>query len=127
MIPEVVFAVRPGHSWDALLFEPSWLRNLELQAIALLGVFGVSAVQEFAQRGNGTPTPYDPPKQLVVRGLYRYISNPMQLSCAAEDWYIVARTKHILTPTLLPAVQKAYGPVPALQAGLGLDRIFAGA
>jgi protein-S-isoprenylcysteine O-methyltransferase Ste14 len=82
LIPEVVFAVRPGHKWDALLFEPAWLRNLELQAIALLGVVGVSAVQEFAQRGNGTPIPYDPPKQLVVSGLYRYISNPMQLSCA---------------------------------------------
>ena len=82
LIPEVVFAVRPGHKWDALLFEPAWLRNLELQAIALLGVVGMSAVQEFAQRGNGTPIPYDPPKQLVVSGLYRYISNPMQLSCA---------------------------------------------
>jgi protein-S-isoprenylcysteine O-methyltransferase Ste14 len=82
LIPEVVFAVRPGHKWDALLFEPAWLRSLELQAIALLGVAGVSAVQEFVQRGNGTPIPYDPPKQLVVSGLYRYISNPMQLSCA---------------------------------------------
>jgi protein-S-isoprenylcysteine O-methyltransferase Ste14 len=82
LIPEVVFAVRPGHRWDALLLEPAWLRNLELQAIALLGLVGVSAVQEFAQRGNGTPIPYDPPKQLVVSGLYRYISNPMQLSCA---------------------------------------------
>jgi protein-S-isoprenylcysteine O-methyltransferase Ste14 len=81
LIPEVVFAVRPGHRWDALLFEPAWLRNLELQAIALLSVAGVSAVQEFAQRGNGTPIPYDPPKQLVVSGLYRYISNPMQFSC----------------------------------------------
>jgi hypothetical protein len=82
LIPEVVFAVRPGHRWDALLFERPWLRNLELQAIALLGVVGVSAVQEFAQRGNGTPIPYDPPKRLVVSGLYRYISNPMQFSCA---------------------------------------------
>jgi protein-S-isoprenylcysteine O-methyltransferase Ste14 len=81
LIPEVVFALRPGHRWDALLFEPPWLRNLELQAIALLGVAGVSAVQEFAQRGNGTPIPYDPPKLLVASGLYRYISNPMQFSC----------------------------------------------
>jgi protein-S-isoprenylcysteine O-methyltransferase Ste14 len=81
LIPEVLFAVRPGHGWDALLVEPAWLRNLELQGIALLAVIGVSAVQEFAQRGNGTPIPYDPPKVLVVSGLYRYISNPMQFSC----------------------------------------------
>jgi len=82
LIPEIVFALRPGQKWDALLLEPAWLRNLELQAIALLGISGVSAVQEFVQRGNGTPIPYDPPKRLVTSGLYRYISNPMQLSCA---------------------------------------------
>jgi protein-S-isoprenylcysteine O-methyltransferase Ste14 len=81
LIPEVLFALRPGHGWGALFFERAWLRNLELQTLALLGVAGVSAVQEFAQRGNGTPIPYDPPKQLVVSGLYRYISNPMQFSC----------------------------------------------
>jgi len=81
LIPEILFAVRSGRGWDALLVEPAWLRNLELQGVALLAVTGVSAVQEFAQRGNGTPIPYDPPKRLVVSGLYRYISNPMQLSC----------------------------------------------
>ena len=93
LIPEVLFAVRPGHRWDALFFGPAWLRNLELQVIGLLGVVGVSAVQEFAQRGNGTPIPYDPPKQLVVSGLYRYISNPMQLSCALvmTGWGCVLR------------------------------------
>lgn len=81
LIPEVLFAVRPGHRWDALLVEPAWLRNLELQGIAVLAIIGVSAVQEFAQRGSGTPIPYDPPKRLVVSGLYRYIANPMQFSC----------------------------------------------
>jgi protein-S-isoprenylcysteine O-methyltransferase Ste14 len=81
-IPEVVFALQPGRGWGALLSETAWLRNLELQAIALLGVLGVSAVQEFAQRGKGTPIPYDPPKLLVISGPYRYVSNPMQLSCA---------------------------------------------
>jgi protein-S-isoprenylcysteine O-methyltransferase Ste14 len=97
LIPEVVFALRPGRGqgqgWDALLSEPAWLRNLELQALVMLGVLGVSAVQEFAQRGHGTPIPYDPPKQLVVSGLYRYISNPMQLSCALvmTTWGCVLR------------------------------------
>ncbi|MEW6201294.1 MAG: isoprenylcysteine carboxylmethyltransferase family protein [bacterium] len=31
----------------------------------------------FAFVGRGTPLPVDPPKTLVVRGLYRYIRNPM--------------------------------------------------
>ena len=27
--------------------------------------------------GRGTPAPIDPPKELVARGLYRYVRNPM--------------------------------------------------
>jgi protein-S-isoprenylcysteine O-methyltransferase Ste14 len=82
LIPEVGFALKNGRGWDALLSQPSWLLSMELQGIAFLGVLGVSAVQEFAQRGGGTPIPYDPPKRLVISGFYRYVSNPMQLSCA---------------------------------------------
>ena len=32
---------------------------------------------DFAVAGRGTPAPIDPPRQLVVRGLYRYVRNPM--------------------------------------------------
>jgi protein-S-isoprenylcysteine O-methyltransferase Ste14 len=32
---------------------------------------------DFTFAGKGTPAPIDPPKQLVVRGLYRYVRNPM--------------------------------------------------
>src|SRR6476660_2670008 len=35
---------------------------------------------EFAASGGGTLSPVDPPRQLVVRGLYRYVRNPMYLS-----------------------------------------------
>jgi protein-S-isoprenylcysteine O-methyltransferase Ste14 len=93
LLPETVFAVRPGRGWQSLLSDPAWHRNLGLQAIALLGLFGVSAVQDFALRGGGTPIPYDPPKRLVVSGLYRYIANPMQFSCALvmTAWGIVLR------------------------------------
>lgn len=82
LIPEVVFAIRPGPGWTILVSGPTWLRSLALQGIVLLGVVGVSAVQEFAERGRGTPIPYDPPKKLVISGFYRYIANPMQFSCA---------------------------------------------
>jgi len=34
-------------------------------------------VWDFAVTGRGTPAPIDPPKHLVVRGLYRYVRNPM--------------------------------------------------
>jgi protein-S-isoprenylcysteine O-methyltransferase Ste14 len=31
---------------------------------------------DFVRRGRGTPAPYDPPCELVVAGLYRYVRNP---------------------------------------------------
>jgi len=43
---------------------------------ALLGL----CIFEFARRGRGTLSPVDPPCHLVVRGLYRYVRNPMYLS-----------------------------------------------
>lgn len=32
---------------------------------------------DFARHGRGTPAPIDAPKRLVVRGLYRFVRNPM--------------------------------------------------
>ena len=32
---------------------------------------------DFARTGRGTPAIYDAPKRLVVKGLYRYVRNPM--------------------------------------------------
>lgn len=82
LLPELIFALRPGSGWKALAGANAWARNLELQLVFVLGAVGVSAVQEFALRGDGTPIPYDPPKRLVASGLYRYVANPMQVSCA---------------------------------------------
>lgn len=46
-----------------------------------LGVSLLSAcIVEFARRGRGTLSAFDPPTQLVVQGLYRYVRNPMYLS-----------------------------------------------
>ena len=34
---------------------------------------------DFTFAGKGTPAPIDPPKELVARGLYRYVRNPMYI------------------------------------------------
>ncbi len=82
LLPEIIFAVRPGAGWQPLLQMPSWQRQLLIQLVLLLAVPGISAVMEFTQRGHGTPIPYDPPQRLVTSGIYRYCANPMQFSCA---------------------------------------------
>jgi protein-S-isoprenylcysteine O-methyltransferase Ste14 len=59
---------------------PRWVLGFIIQALALPTMLGVSAVQEFATRGLGTPVPFDPPRRIVTSGVYAYVSNPMQLS-----------------------------------------------
>jgi len=53
---------------------------LGLLAIGVGAALLVTCIWEFARSGRGTLSPVDPPRQLVVRGLYRYVRNPMYLS-----------------------------------------------
>jgi len=46
----------------------------------LFGVFVyIRCAWSFASKGKGTPAPIDPPKKLVVQGLYKYARNPMYI------------------------------------------------
>jgi protein-S-isoprenylcysteine O-methyltransferase Ste14 len=63
------------------------LRN-PLHPLGLVLVAGgvillIVCVWEFAHQGRGTLSPADPPRELVVRGLYRYVRNPMYLCVTA--------------------------------------------
>ena len=52
---------------------------LGLVAIVAGAVLLAICIVEFARSGRGTLSPVDPPRHLVVRGLYRYVRNPMYL------------------------------------------------
>jgi len=46
--------------------------------LVLLGLFlFVHSLRRFATEGEGTLAPWDPPRNLVVRGPYRFVRNPM--------------------------------------------------
>ena len=61
---------------------PSWLRpvgfGLASQGVLLAG----ACVATFVTRGRGTPAPFDPPREFVASGPYRYVRNPMYVGAA---------------------------------------------
>ena len=67
-------------------FVPRWISRGPLQpdwnivSIVLMTIGGaimIKCVFDFSWRGLGTPFPLDPPRRLVVSGLYRWVRNPM--------------------------------------------------
>ena len=83
LMPGVVAFYLPWRYFD--------VREVQLNVRAPVHVIGLlciavgagllgACIVEFARRGRGTLSPLDPPRMLVVRGLYRYVRNPMYLS-----------------------------------------------
>lgn len=69
-----------GTAWLNPAGRPVWQLSVFVQVLAIPALLGLSAVQEFVERGGGTPVPFDPPTRLVTTGVYAYVRNPMQLS-----------------------------------------------
>ena len=53
---------------------------------------------DFAVTGRGTPAPIDPPKQLIVRGLYRRARNPIYIGVllVVAAWALLFRSVAVL-------------------------------
>jgi protein-S-isoprenylcysteine O-methyltransferase Ste14 len=68
-------------SWSGFV-RPASIGGWQVTGMAI-GVVGALlalwCVLTFAVVGRGTPAPFDPPRQLVVRGPYRYVRNPMYI------------------------------------------------
>ena len=62
---------------DRPLFEPGTFRYLALLlwTVGTLTIIWCSA--DFIRKGRGTPAHVDPPKILIVNGLYRHVRNPI--------------------------------------------------
>ena len=56
---------------------PAWARWLGFALIIVGATVVIACAFFFASRGRGTPAPFDPPRELVAVGPYRYVRNPM--------------------------------------------------
>lgn len=58
---------------------PDWTGLLAVPVMLAGAAIGLTCVATFVFRGRGTPAPFDPPRQFVAVGLYRYVRNPMYI------------------------------------------------
>src|SRR5512133_2491849 len=83
LIPGVVAGYVPWRFFGLSRAQPD-LRApahvLGLLCMLLGAALLLACIFEFARSGCGTLSPLDPPRRLVVRGLYRYVRNPMYLA-----------------------------------------------
>jgi protein-S-isoprenylcysteine O-methyltransferase Ste14 len=81
LVPGTVAVVLPyrlaasSGAWGPVAFGS--LRYIGLLFIVAGALIYLWCAWDFAFTGKGTPAPIDPPKELVVRGLYKYVRNPM--------------------------------------------------
>jgi protein-S-isoprenylcysteine O-methyltransferase Ste14 len=70
LLPYAILSRRGVPQWDGLGLSG-------LVAILVGATILIWCIADFARVGRGTLAPVDPPKELVIRGLYRYVRNPM--------------------------------------------------
>ena len=93
--------------------------GLALQAagVAVLAaglVLFVASLRRFATEGQGTLAPWDPPRELVVRGPYRYVRNPMisgVLLVLLGEALVLRSRPHFLWACTFFAINAVYIPL----------------
>lgn len=84
---------------------PAWLVPVGLLLACAGALVAAACIATFVTIGQGTPAPFDPPRQFVARGPYRYVRNPMYLGAAAvllgAGLYISSPSVVLLAPGFL--------------------------
>ena len=103
--PSVIFHLAAGN-WNAFITRAPLLTGLYLLPLLLPAYLLISALYQFAIEGSGTAFPYDPPKRLVTKGVYQYISNPMQagISLAVGWWGVVIQSTWVSVSAIIAVI-----------------------
>jgi protein-S-isoprenylcysteine O-methyltransferase Ste14 len=119
-----------GFAVPLWLFEPSW-REFSAGAGLVPLVAGIFlllwCVREFYVAGRGTLAPWEPPRHLVVTGLYRVSRNPMYVAVVLVlvGWAIVFRSSALGAYALAVGVgfhlRVLFGEEPWLSRTFGKD------
>ncbi|MDQ6892623.1 MAG: isoprenylcysteine carboxylmethyltransferase family protein [Acidobacteriota bacterium] len=62
---------------------PLWLRPVGFVLASVGALIAGACIATFVTRGRGTPAPFDPPREFVATGPYRWVRNPMYVGAAA--------------------------------------------
>ena len=75
---------------DVELLDPGVLGYLAFPLWLIAAVMMLWCFLDFTFKGRGTPAPFDPPKELVAAGLYRFVRNPMYVAgiLALLGWFL---------------------------------------
>lgn len=101
----LILVYLPGQvlSWSGII-RPSSIGTQQAvgMIVGAIGAFiALWCVLTFAFSGKGTPAPFDPPRQLVNRGPYRFVRNPMYIGAGLalmgaavfyESWPLLSYT-----------------------------------
>jgi len=109
----ISFLVLPG-TFAGLI--PAWVVSSEhargqgwiIGAVPLASgaVMLLWCVRDFCVSGKGTLAPWDPPKRLVIVGLYRFTRNPMYvgISLLLAGWSLLAASPLLASYTVVLAI-----------------------
>ena len=79
LVPGLLLGVMPVWlmATDTSLFSFGLLHWLAVPIWLIGAAVMLCCAWDFTVKGRGTPAPIDPPRELVISGLYRFVRNPM--------------------------------------------------
>ncbi len=99
---------------------PAWVTPFGVALTVVGAAVGLSCVFLFATRGRGTPAPFDPPREFVATGPYRFVRNPMYIGglLLLGGFGLMLRSPSVLLLALGAAVLVHYFVVIVEEPGL---------